>query len=161
MSSDSMSPQSFTSVGYLSASGVSITSATDLPGADIESNLWGNSVVLREILNYIESIEYSCELGMALNPSMLKRIMGEIKKVQELIDLCKDHDVAIFILGHMLEITTRPIDTHYPNPWEMAMVTYLYALTQARTDLNRPAIAVSRRLVNSHWPERYIENFLR
>lgn len=161
MASDFTAPQDFTSVDSLTGSGARIISS-DWYGTegDIESHLRGNSAVLKEILNYIESIEYDCECGLSSGIGMLKRVMGETPKVQELIELCKDRAVAVFLLGHMLELTTRKIDTHYRNPWEIAMVTYLYAITQARTDLTLPATTIARRLVHSYWPERYITNYL-
>lgn len=154
-------PQRFTSVGSLSrlnpsASTFSVYTAI----GDLASHLWGNQAVLRELLNYVESIEYDCECGLAGSLSLLKSYINESSKVQELITLCKDRAIAVFILGHMLDVTTRRIDPEYRNPWEMAVVTYLHVITQARPDLKIPAMAASRRLMNSFWIEKYITTYL-
>lgn len=161
MSSESALPQSFTSVGSLSNSGTTIYACVPYPsGEPIENHLQRNSAVLREILTYVESIEYDCECGLASGVSILRTNIDNTPKVKELIELCKDRVVAVFILGHMLDLTTRPIDMQYRNPWEHAMTTYLHAVTQARPDLKLPALTIARRLRNAYWPIQYISKFL-
>ena len=156
-----MQPECFTSVGSLSRfeaiRDVSIAYVTE---GDIESHLWSNQVVLKELINYVESIEYDCECGLAGSLSTLKHYLDDSPKVKELTLLCRDRTVAVFILGHMLDITTRRIDPQYRNPWEMAVLTYLHALTQSRTDLTIAASTVARRLMNAFWIEKYISTYI-
>lgn len=155
-----MPREGFTSVGALSRSGVIATIDLYPTDPDIESHLRSHQAVLSELITYIESIEYDCECGSSSSTAMLRRVFEDNKKAQELVELCKDRTVAVFILGHMLEITTRPIDVDYRNPWEIAVTTYLYAITQARTDLTHAAITVAYRLKNGFWTIKYIESFL-
>src|SRR5665213_64122 len=143
---------SFTSVGSLSSSGTSIIQVIVYPSEeDIESHLWSTQVVLREIISYIESIEYDCECGLSSDVQVLKHNLDNSPKVQQLVELCKDRVVAVFMLGHMLDITTKKIDVEYRNPWEMAVTTYLYVITRARPELTQPAVAAAWRLKNGYW----------
>jgi hypothetical protein len=117
--------------------------------------------MLREIISYIESIEYDCECGLACDIHTLKDNLDISPKVQQLVELCKDRVVAVFILGHMLDITTRKIDVDYRNPWEMAVTTYLYAITKARPEITQSAVSAAWRLKNGYWTAQYIQAFLK
>jgi hypothetical protein len=152
--------EDFTSVGSLSPSRAITVYSRYLYEEDVESHLRSNQAVLREIITYIESIEYDCEYGLACNVRTLKNYLEVCPKVQQLVELCKDRDIAVFILGHMLEISTRKIDADYRNPWELAVTTYLYAITQARPELVQSAISAAWRLKNGFWTVKYIQTFL-
>jgi hypothetical protein len=68
--------------------------------------------------------------------------------------------VALYILGRMLELHTRQFDSAYRNPWEMAMLSYLHAITHARTDLNKSATLAASQLKNTFWIKRYIDTYI-
>lgn len=129
-------------------------------GAEIEDYLRTVQPVLRELLKYIESIEFSVEVGLAAGVILYKRYLDENPKVQELKDLCKERAIAVFLLGHMLDLVTRKFDPQYRNPFEDAMVTYLYCITSAYPDLTKSAIACARMMKESFWVKLYIDKHL-
>lgn len=128
---------------------------------DIESQLLGCQWMLRELINHVESTQYEFECGLTSGIRMLKTIFDETSEVKELINLCKDRSVAVFILGHMIELCTRKFDTKYRNPLEMAVTTYLHVIIQSRTDLHSAAASAARLLKGGVWPERYIQTYLK
>jgi len=129
-------------------------------GAEIEYHLRTVQPVLRELLKYIESIEFSVEVGLASGISLYKRYLDENPKVQELKGLCKERSIAVFLLGHMLDLVTRKFDPQYRNPLEDAMVTYLYCITSARTDLTKSAVAAARMMKGTFHVGLYISKYL-
>lgn len=131
-----------------------------MTGGNIESHLEENSEMLREIITYVESMEYECQANLASGVTSLKHFMEQDSQIIELVRLCKDRSVAIFMLGHMLELSTRQFDLQYRHPSETAMATYLHAITQARPELIKPAVAVAQSLKNSFWPRQYTNAYL-
>jgi hypothetical protein len=127
----------------------------------IESQLLECQVMLREIITHIESTKYEFDCQLASGVTTLKFIFESDPQVVELVDLCKDRAVAVFILGHMIELSTRPFDSQYRNPWEIAITTYLHVITQSRTDLNQASISAARLLKGGFYPERYIQAYLK
>ncbi len=148
----------FAELWYVSTSSYSATSVQD--GAEIESHLRTVQPVLRELLKYVESVEFSVEVNLASGISLYKRNLDENPKVQELKELCKDREIAIFLLGHMLSLATRKYDPQYRNPLEDAMVTYLYCITSARTDLHKSAITAARVMRGTFHVGLYIKRYL-
>jgi hypothetical protein len=159
MSSESTSEPEPTSLGYLSCCGfresASIAYALDL------SHLEECVTVLREALDHIESMDFAVHAGLASGCSVLKRFFEEDPQVQKLTDLCHDsRELAVFLLGHMLLLTTLKFDEKYSNPHDHAMAAYLHILTTSRNDITLPAVNTARRLRNAFWPERYIKSYL-
>lgn len=148
----------FAELWSVSTSLYSATSVQD--GAEIESHLRTVQPVLRELLKYVESVEFSVEVGLAAGVSLYKRYLDENPKVQELKELCKEREIAVFLLGHMLSLATRKYDPQYRNPLEDAMVTYLYCITTARNDLTKSAITAARMLKGTFWVSLYIDKYL-
>src|SRR5258708_6150827 len=108
--------QSFTSVESLGSSGCS-SSASDIYGdVDLEPHIRSLEDMLRELINYVESIEFDVGCGLASGTTMFKRILDDDTHVQRLVELCKDRATAIFILGHMLDLALRKFDNRYRNP---------------------------------------------
>jgi len=116
--------------------------------------------MLRDIINYLESIEFDVELGLCNGIAPMRSLLNNTPKLQQLALLCKDRAVAIFILGHMIDLATRKFDTHYRNPLETAMTAYLHALTQAQPDLVKSASAAAHLMKGTFWPGRYIAEYL-
>lgn len=116
--------------------------------------------MLREIITRLESTEYSCECGLAGGIDLLKNILDNTEEVKQLTELCKDRMVAIYILGRMLELNARKFDTKYRNPWEMTMLSYLHAITQARKDLTSSATLAAGQLKNTFWIQPYITKYI-
>jgi len=116
--------------------------------------------MLREIITCLESTHYSCECGLAGGIDPLKSILDNTKEIKQLTELCKDRMVALYILGRMLELNARKFDTQYRNPWEMTMLSYLHAITQARKDLTSSATLAASQLKNTFWIARYIEQYI-
>lgn len=116
--------------------------------------------MLREIINYLESIEFDVECGLCNGIRPMRTLLNDTPKVQQLGLLCKDRAVAIFILGHMIDLATRKFDPHYRNPLETAMTAYLHALTQSQPDLIKPASQAASLMKGTFWPTRYITEYL-
>lgn len=149
--------QDLTSVGPMC---FSVSTVSVYGEREIEAHLRGVQLMLKEIITHVESIDYTVRCGLASGCGVLRDIISSDPQVKLLVELCKDRAVAVFILGHMLDLSLRKFDEKYANPLDMAMVTYLYALTTARTDLHAPAILVAKRLKNAHWSAQYCEYFL-
>lgn len=116
--------------------------------------------MLREIINYVESIEFDVEVGLSSSVKMFRNLLIATPKVQQLTELCKDRSVAIFILGHMLDLATRKFDPRYRNPLETAMTTYLHCIVTARPDLTKSAMSCAHMMKGTFWVGRYIQEFL-
>lgn len=116
--------------------------------------------MLREIIDYLESVEFDVECGLASGITTLHRFLEETPKVQQLTDLCKERAIAVFILGHMLDITLRKYDIKYRNPHEMGFLAYLHCVTKGHPDLKGPAIVCTKLLKGCYWPQRYVEQYL-
>jgi hypothetical protein len=127
---------------------------------EIEERMRRVQPMLREIITRLESTEYSCECGLAGGIDPLESILDQTKEIQQLIELCKDRMVALYILGRMLELHTRKFDPQFRNPWEMAMLSYLHAITRARTDLTQSATLAASQLKNTFWIKRYIDTYI-
>lgn len=148
----------YTSVQSLCASSAGESAIEHIPDV-IESHLWGNQEMLREIIEYFESVEFDVKLGV-VNTEQLKQVLDETPEVQDLTKLCHDRACAVFILGHMIYLSTKDFNSRYRNVYETAVVAYLHCLTSGRTDLNKAAIAAAKLLKGSSLPSRYIRKFL-
>lgn len=116
--------------------------------------------MLKEIINYVESVEFEVECGLASSIKILYGCYLSNQIVQQLVEVCKDRAVAIFILGHMLDLTTKKFDKMYRHPHETPITVYLHALTTAQPDLKPAAVWTANRLKNAYWPARYVETYL-
>lgn len=159
MSSESTSEPEPTSQGYLSCCGC--TESASLPYALDLFQLGESVTVLREALDHIESMSFAVHTGLASGISVFRCALEDDHQVQKLIELCRDsREVAVFVLGHMLLLTTRKFDEKYTNPYDHAVAAYLHVLVTSRTDLTSTAVNTAKRLKNANWPARYIANYL-
>jgi hypothetical protein len=142
------------------SSGSSFTATDVSEEGDLEERMRRVQPMLREIITYLESKEYANSCGFAGGIEPLKGILDNTKEIKQLTDLCKDRMVALYILGRMLELNARKFDPLYRNPWEMTMLSYLHAITQARKDLTSSATLAAGHLKNTFWIARYIEQYI-
>lgn len=159
MSSESTSELESTFQEYLSCCGFSELPSTAY-ALDL-SRVEESVIVLREALDHIESMDFAVHAGLASGTAVLKSFFEQDSQVKTLTKLCKNsREVAVFVLGHMLLLTTRKFDEKYANPYDYAITAYLHCLTTGRSDLTQPAINTALRLRKAFWPKQYINNFL-
>src|SRR5271156_3400175 len=102
MDSISTPPQSFTSVLSLCSSTFpSLASGVYRSEGSIEDRLKEVQLMLREIINYLESIECDGQAALSNGIGAMHTLFNNPPKMQQFALLCKDRAVAIFILGHM------------------------------------------------------------
>lgn len=116
--------------------------------------------MLKELIDLVESIEFDVYVGLCSSTKLMRKALDEHPEVMKLAELCKDRAVAIFILGHMLDLTTRQFDTQYRNPLDSAITTYLYCLTTSCPDLLKAATLTAHMARGCFWVQRYISTYL-
>lgn len=117
--------------------------------------------MLKELLDICESRSIAEMLDAASGIHLFVANMDNMDSVITLKEACKkERAVALYLLGHMLDLATRSFDTSSANPFQQAVTIYLHVIVSSFPDLEKSAIKAASLITHSYWPPYYIKSFL-
>lgn len=83
-----------------------------------------------EIFTEIESIEYSCRLGIASGLSVFKNLMSRQMVYQDLKSMIDMEEPGVLeaVTTRALQVSKIPFNPRYEHPGDHALATYLFLL---------------------------------
>lgn len=106
---------------------------------------------LQDVIQSVEGHQFAAEVNLASGSDGFYRALRHHDLFRELADHMKEPAVPEMILRRLLELSRRPIQLQYENPFDAAMTTYLTALEAERPTLAGVAAEAVSRAPNCWW----------
>lgn len=116
---------------------------------------------LQNIFAEIESHSFSAQVNVASNYKTFCRALGSQPEIQKLAPLMKSNEYQQLIFQRVLELSGRPFDQEFENPWDSALAAYVWLLAPTDQALAKMAAA---RILECHgcwWAKKGAEEVLK
>ncbi|MDZ7957062.1 MAG: hypothetical protein RMY34_04000 [Aulosira sp. DedQUE10] len=115
-----------------------------------------------DLLEKIESIQFSTLLGLASSFDVFCNILHEQSEFQNLIrELLDSPQNCWDLLKRVANLSQEKIDETYDNPWDTAIAVYLYVLSLINLELAQTAASFALGARNSWWTRKLASYLLR
>jgi hypothetical protein len=94
----------------------------------------------------IESPAFHAQLGVISGFALFVRALAETPEVQDLTRAALTAEARNALYQRILEVSRRPVDPEFENPWDIALSAYLWALNQQDPSL---ALAAAEAVVQT------------
>jgi hypothetical protein len=102
-------------------------------------------MTLQDVMHTIEGHEFAAEANLASGSKAFHNGLRSHHIFSELMEYMKETDVREAILNRLIELSKKPVQPHFENPFDTALATYLTALDLQSPELvRRGAEAVSK-----------------
>ena len=116
---------------------------------------------LQNIFAEIESHGFSAQVNVASNYKTFCRALGGQPEVQRLAALMKLNENQQLVFQRVLELSARPSDQEFENPWDSALAAYIWLLASTDQALAKMAAA---KIIESHgywWAKKVADEVLK
>src|SRR5947207_759899 len=96
---------------------------------------------LQNIFAEIESHGFSAQVNVASNYKTFCRALGGQPEVQRLAALMKLNENQQLVFQRVLELSGKPFDQEFENPWDSALAAYIWLLSSTDQALAKTAAA--------------------
>lgn len=112
--------------------------------------------MIDEILQKIESVEFSALLGIASSFRLFCKILYDREEMKTLLKLSrKSPENRWLVFKRVTELARQEIDSQYENPNDTAISAYLIALSLVDLELAKTAARSVLLAQNCWWAEKY------
>lgn len=108
-------------------------------------------MILRDLIPLIEAPLFATQLNLASGSKAFYRNLRDHPLIQDLCKQLGNRDVAEALVGHLHDISVRPIDPRYENPLDAAMAAYLAALEDTHFEFAVAAASWVSKAKNCWW----------
>lgn len=95
-----------------------------------------------EIIAQVESEEYLAQLNIASGKQQFLEVLSQHTTYLALLDKCKTLKNSLFVLSRIERLIHLDIDIRFENPNDVALATYLHALSESSSAHHEPVIAI-------------------
>jgi hypothetical protein len=112
--------------------------------------------MIDEIIQKIESVEFSVLLGIASSYRLFRKILYDREEMKALLKLLRESSENRWIVfTRVAKLAQSEIDLEYENPWDTALVAYLEALSLTDLELAKTAANPVLLAKNCWWAEKF------
>ena len=116
---------------------------------------------IENVFEQIESDRFSALVNIASNYRTFCRALAAQPEIQKLATLMKSNETRQLVFQRVLELSARPSDQEFENPWDSALAAYIWLLASTDQALAKMAAA---KIIESHgywWAKKVADEVLK